>query len=203
MNKNLTLAIMLFIMPVALFVGGCGGVKVERINDDEIIDLSGRWNDSDSRITAERLVSDALSRPWVGRFEGEKGTQPRVIVGSIVNKTSQHIATETFVRDLERELTNSGRVIFVAAGNERDEIRGEREDQQYWSNDKTIKQMRNEYGADFMLQGTVNSITDKSGKQQVILYQVDMTMTNLETNERVWFGNSEIRKFVKNQPARL
>ena len=34
--------------------GGPGGTR----------DLSGRWNDTDSRLTAEALVKDALDRPW-------------------------------------------------------------------------------------------------------------------------------------------
>lgn len=183
-------------------VSGCAP-KVERTSADTTVDLSGRWNDADSRMTAEALISDCLTRPWLGAFEQSQGKKPRVIIGSVVNKTNQHIATEAFVRDLERELTNAGRVVFVAGGNERDEIRGEREDQQYWSSEDTRKRMREEYGADYMLQGVVQTITDKAGNQQVVLYQIDLTLTDLQSNERVWLGNHKIKKEVKHQKARL
>ena len=34
-----------------------------------------------------------------------------------------------------------------------------------------------------MLQGTINSIVDSYKKEQVVYYQVDLELTNLETNE--------------------
>lgn len=183
-------------------VAGCG-TTVKRTSTDTTVDLSGRWNDADSRMTAEALISDCLTKDWLPRFEERTSKKPRVIVGSVVNKTNQHISTDTFIKDLQRELTNSARVTFVSSGSERNEIRDERQDQQYWSSEETRKQMRKEHGADYMLHGTVESISDKADNKQVILYQIDLTLTDLETNEKVWFGNHKIKKEVRNQKARL
>ena len=108
---------------VAAIAPGCSGKRVSRVAVDETIDLSGRWNDTDSRLVSEEMVSEALSRPWVDKFLKKHGTEPTVIVGTVVNRSHEHINTQTFTKDLERELTNSGRVQFVASKGERDEVR--------------------------------------------------------------------------------
>lgn len=181
---------------------GCA-TKVTRTDTDTTVDLSGAWNDVDSRQTAKTMINDVLSRPWLTDFERDAGNKPRVIVGRVRNQTNQHIPTGTFVRDLERELLNSGRVRFVAGGAEREQIREEREDQQYNASQETRANMRQEYGADYMLQGTIETTTDRAGNMQVVFYQVDMYLTDLESNERIWLGSHEIKKEVKRQKARL
>ncbi|MDD5492413.1 MAG: penicillin-binding protein activator LpoB [bacterium] len=175
---------------------GCGGTKVERVDSGEMIDLSGNWNDTDSQLVSAEMISDSLNRPWVGDFRSEKGKSPTVIVGSVRNRSSEHINTETFVKDLERELINSGKVKFVASREQRGEVRDEKNDQANFSDPATIKAMGMEKGADFMLQGQINTIMDEAGKQAVKYYQVELEMINILTNEKVWIGQKKIKKLV-------
>jgi hypothetical protein len=49
------------ILPLALV--GCS-TKVSRVQTDSTIDLSGRWNDADSRLVAEQIVNDCLGQRW-------------------------------------------------------------------------------------------------------------------------------------------
>jgi penicillin-binding protein activator len=194
---------LIVLLLLGTLAAGCGGTKVTRTDPGTTVDLSGRWNDADSRLTAEALAEDCLTKPWLPLFEQQyESKPPRVIVGSLRNKTHEHIAVETFVKDIERALLNSGRIVVVSSGDQREELREEREDQQYWSSAQTRKKLRNEYGADFMLQGTLNSIVDQEGKQKVVYYQADMTLTNLETNEKVWAGGHKIKKLLKGSSAR-
>jgi uncharacterized protein (TIGR02722 family) len=164
---------------------------------DTQTDLSGRWNDTDSRLVAQEMISDVLSRPWLGDFQNEKGKKPVVIVGSIRNKSSEHINTEVFTKDIEKELINSGKVTFVASKSERTEIREERIDQQYFSSAETAKQLANETGADFMLIGSINSIVDALEGQKVVYYQVNMELINLESNTKSWIGDKKIKKLIE------
>ncbi len=170
--------------------------KVTRIDADETVDLSGNWNDTDSRQVAEEMVKDSLARPWLSEFQAAKKLKPRVIVGLVGNKSNEHISTETFVKDLERELTNSGQVRFVASKDQRDEVREERTDQAKNASVKTAKSMGQEYGADFMLKGQINTIDDQAGKQQLKYYQVELEMIDMLTNEKVWIGQKKIKKTV-------
>ena len=70
---------------------------------------------------------------------------------------------------------------------------------EYLSISQTAKKWGLELGADFMLQGTINSIVDSYKKEQVVYYQVDLELTNLETNEVVWMGDKKIKKQVSDR----
>ena len=131
-----------------LSVAGCGGKQVTRVDVEEQIDLSGEWNDVDSQQVSAALTAQITSSPWVEDFRAENGKKPYLIVGTVRNKTPEHIAVKTFIADLERGFINGGRVRVVASAEERDEIRGERADQQEFSSPETMKQWGREKGAD-------------------------------------------------------
>ena len=118
------------ILVIALVFYGCASApKVERKEVDTTIDLSGRWNETDSRLASEEMIADCLNRPWLIRYETRSGGKsPTVIVGRVKNRSHEHINVQTFVKDLERALINSGRVQFVASSTEREGVREERLD---------------------------------------------------------------------------
>lgn len=189
----------------ALVVGGilqgCS-TSVERMSTDEVVDLSGDWNDTDSRMVSEEMIADVLSRPWIGNFNNTENHQPAVIVGEIRNLSHEHINVNTFVGDMERALINSGQVEFVASSTERGEIREERHDQELNSSNSTRNSMGQEVGADFMLKGSINSILDTEGKKQVRYYQIDLTLISMADNRKVWVGQKKIKKLVKSPGLR-
>ncbi|MFU8819761.1 MAG: penicillin-binding protein activator LpoB [Desulfurivibrio sp.] len=180
---------------VALLFVGCA-TRVERVAPEQVRDLSGNWNDTDSRLVSEEMVQDVLAQAWLGQHLSARGRQPAVIVGEIRNLSHEHINLRTFVSDIQRALINSGRVDFVASRDERDEIREERRDQDLHAREDTRKAMGRELGADYMLQGTINTIIDVEGRQQVRYYQVDLTLISLADNRIVWIGQKKIKKFV-------
>ena len=177
-------------------VTGCK-TKVKRVATDEVIDLSGRWNDTDSQLVSSKMIADIASRSWVEEYTAKHGKKPVIIVGTIRNLSQEHIQTETFVKDFERELINNGRVTFVANPVERGELRQERKEQQTWAREETQKRLAAETGADYMLQGGIKTIIDQEGKEQVKFYQVDMELVHLESSEKSWMGSEKIKKYIK------
>jgi len=185
----------LFVL-VAFALAGCGRT-VERIDTNKVVDLSGYWNDTDSRLVAEEMVKDCLNRPWLAGFTAVNKRQPVVIVGDVLNRSSEHIDSLLFTKDLERELTNSGLVRFVASSEERMEVRAERVDQKENAESSTIKPKGHETGSDYMLKGTVNSVKDQIKGKYVVLYQVNLELIDMANNQKVWIGQKEIKKFVQ------
>jgi len=192
----------LILLVAALSIAACG-TSVERVDEDSTIDLSGAWNDTDSRLVAEEMILDVLSRPWILEHSGRTGKRPAVIVGTVRNLSHEHINTSTFVAEMERELVNSGRVDFVASRDERGEIRDERIDQDLNATEATRNAAGQELGADFMLQGQINTIVDAEGKEQVRYYQVDLTLIAMSDNRKVWIGQKKLKKFIKNPKIRF
>jgi hypothetical protein len=129
--------------------------------------------------------------------------RPTVIVGEVRNLSHEHINVNTFTSDVERALINSGKVDFVASRGERGDIRAERRDQDIHAREDTRKAMGQEIGADFMLQGTINTIIDPSGDTQVRYYQVNLTLVSLADNRKVWVGQKEIKKLISRSKLRF
>ena len=187
----------LIVVAIAL-VSSCANRTVTRVSPDQQIDLSGRWNDTDSKLVAEEMINDVLSRPWREEFFQGTGKKPVVIVGMIQNKTTEHIEPETFIKDVEREFINSGMVRVVQNSVFREKLREERADQNEFASPETQSKWGRELGADFMMFGVITSVTDSYKNEKVVSYKVNLELTNLETNEKVWIGDKEIKKYIKN-----
>jgi uncharacterized protein (TIGR02722 family) len=192
-------AAVLFVVSLG-FLAGCA--SVQRIDPETVTDLSGYWNDTDSRLVAEEMITDVLRRPWLSDFTSKHGKKPTVIVGGIANRSDEHIPTQAFTKNLERELINAGRVSFVADKGERVDVREEREDQQVNANAETMKRMRNEKGSDYMLKGVITTINDAKGKDAVRFYQINLELIDMESNEKVWLGEKQIKKKVTRSDVR-
>jgi uncharacterized protein (TIGR02722 family) len=186
---------------LTLIVSACS-TSVKRLDAQEQVDLSGAWNDTDSQLVARQMIDDSLTRAWLGNFLKAEGKEPAVIVGRIKNLSHEHINTNTFIADIEKELINSGAVQFVASASQRDEIRLERDDQAANATAETQKAMGQEYGADFMMQGQINTIIDVDGSTQVRFYQVNLELISIKDNRKVWVGEMKIKKLIKNSKLR-
>lgn len=173
------------------------GQTVTRVESDTVTDLSGNWNDTDSRLVAEEMINDVLSKAWLNNYYREHGKSPTVIVGTVRNLSHEHINTNTFIADMERELINSGQVEFVASAKEREEVREEIKEQDLYASEETRKAMGQEIGADYMLKGSINSIVDAISGEQARFYQIDLTLIELGTNRKVWVGQKKIKKTIE------
>jgi penicillin-binding protein activator len=182
---------------------GCGGGKtVTRIDPGEQVDLSGNWNDVDSQNVAGDLVTQITSAAWIESHIARTGQRPTIIVGVIRNRTVEHIPMKTLTADLERAFINSGRVQVVASPDEREQVRQERAEQQDYASQETMAQWGREHGADYMLLGELNTIIDQEGRQQVKFYQSDTYLVDLESNIKVWAGQTKTKKFISNRKYR-
>jgi TolB-like protein len=178
--------------------GACFSKHVTRIEPGAVTDLSGRWNDTDSRLVANQLVEQTLAAGWAKRYTDLHGGEaPTIIVGSFANRSMEHIAVGTFVKDIENALITTGAARVVASSGERQELRAERKDQQQNARADTRARVGQEQGARYALTGEVQSIEDVDGRERVVFYQVDASLVDLETNTKVWVGQHKIKKYVE------
>ena len=194
LNKKILLVLLASF--ATLILNGCA-TEVKRVAVDEVKDLSGNWNDTDSRLVSEEMIRDALSQGWIDRHEKKTKKAPSVIVGEVRNLSHEHINTRTFVADLERAFVNSGRIDVVASKTEREGLRDERKDMDLHASEASRKAAGNEAGSDYMLIGTINTIIDAAGKEQVRFYQIDLTLISTVDNRKTWTGQKKLKKNVK------
>ncbi|HEY1774261.1 MAG TPA: penicillin-binding protein activator LpoB [Gammaproteobacteria bacterium] len=190
----------------SLLLSACASTNpaVQRISPDQVTDVSGYWNDTDADQTAQEMVTQMLSEPWLGNFESVSGGKaPTVIVGTINNQSSEHISTATFIDDIQRQLINSGKVQFVANSQQRGDVRGERKDQDLNATSSTRSAMGQETGADFMMQGTISTIIDAAGNTSVKYYQIDLRLVDMHDNVISWAGQKKIKKIVQQSGSRF
>ena len=181
-----------------LTANACVSKRVTRIEPTAVTDLSGRWNDTDSRLVANQLIEQTLAAGWAKHYTDTHGGEaPAVLVGGFANRTAEHIAVGTFVKDIERALLTTGAARVVASGDERAELRGERKDQQQYSRADTRTRPGQELGARYVLAGELQAIEDVDGHERVVFYQVDASLIDLETNAKVWVGQHKIKKYVE------
>ena len=197
-NKFNLISLVLLGLALTALLAGCSAHKtVTRTDPGEVIDLSGNWNDVDSQTMAEALVTDMSSNiGWIERHLADNGKRPVVIIGEVRNRTTEHIPVRTLVSDLEKQLMNFSSVDLVASPEEREGIRDERADQQQFSSTESMKQWGREVGADYMLVGELNSITDNEEGESVKYYEMVCDLVSLDTNIKVWRGDHKIKKFV-------
>ncbi len=190
----------LFSIGILFLIQSCATPSsvVSRVSTDTQTDLSGRWNDTDADMVAKEMMNEMMMSPWISKFRDSEERDPVLIVGKVRNESMEHIDSDVFTKDIERELINSGSVNFVARPDERKQLRQEREEQQQYASYESMKNLAQELGADFMMIGNISSIMDQnvSGSKIAVFYSVNLELINVETNQKVWIGNKKIKKLV-------
>jgi uncharacterized protein (TIGR02722 family) len=177
----------------------CQTRTVTRINPETQIDLSGRWNDYDSRQVANKMINELLtSQKFKDYIKEKEEKKPAIVVGLIRNKTSEHIDANSYIKKFEVAIYNSNLAELVESDEFRDKLRVERAQQQDFADPATVSQWGKEIGADLMLFGEMTSETDTYQNKRVVNYITTLFLTDIETNKRIWYGQQEIKKFVKN-----
>lgn len=183
-------------MTILLLIGGCGpSQEISRVDPETKTDYSSKWNDTDAKLVAEEMTSTILTAPWLQNTESE----PVIIVGKIKNNTMEHIQTDIFIKEIEKEIVNSPRAKIVADPEQREQIRVERSDQQKHASYESATSLAEELGADYMLVGNINSNVQKTadGTKASKYYTVNLELINVKTNNKAWIGDKEIKKKVQ------
>jgi len=202
MNRFSAIAVLALTGSMGMMLTGCEkSQRIERVDPTEVLDYQVQFDEDDAREVAQAMITDALSRPWIDNWLADSGgTRPTIIVGNVLNNTSDYIDSGLFTVAFERDLLNSGRVAIVASSSERTDLRDERQQGQDWSRPETVKRMAYELGADLMLIGRISENREKhrNKKRAIRYYQVALELIDIESNQKVWIGLHEIEKRQKN-----
>ncbi|MDD3791353.1 MAG: penicillin-binding protein activator LpoB [Sphaerochaetaceae bacterium] len=197
MGKKKIMQLLSLLLIFSLLVSCGSTVKVSRLEEGDVYDLSGSWNDTDINIVTKALVNSSLSANWITQFRVRHGANPVVVVGTILNRSSEHIDTAIIAKKFEMALINTNQVDMVADIDFRDQLREEREGQQYYASEESAVALGREIGADFILQGAVRTVVDQVSGKAVRTYYVSAELIDIETSRKVWVEEESVRKLIK------
>ena len=190
--------IILLLLACSVLLFSCSTSNVQRIAGTSGYDISGNWNNNDIEIICNQLIESCLKSPWEMRFKAEKGNVvPVIVIGNIYNNSSEHIDTSIISKQIEKALVNSGSAQIAADINFRDDLRREKESQQFHASLDTAVVEGQEVGANFILQGTLTTVVDTSLKQAVKTYRVALELIDIQTGLKCWTDEKVVNKYIQ------
>jgi uncharacterized protein (TIGR02722 family) len=186
-----------------LLVSGCAqkefsdGAYDEDVNETNLLD--DRWSESDMQEAVSSLVQSAVAHHSISTA----ARPPLVMVTRLQNKTSEHIDTQSVMDMVRVELMRGGKVSFVDK-EAREDISEEYDYQESGIvNRESKKGKGNQTGADFIINGRLDSIVKQVDKRKTVYYKITLNMTNLSTGVIVWSDYKQIRKRFKKKTLGL
>lgn len=185
--------VMGMMMAVLWLVAGCSATTRD-LSPDEVVHYDEGYDFSDKKAIVGSLVASLINKPPLAA----RNDRPVLIVYNVANRTSEHIETSGITDDIRHEILQSGKARFVNEV-QRETIQKET-DYQYGGNvspETRIARAR-QVGAEYMISGTLRSITKKQPKQVRLkkrtlqYYSLTLELTDLQTGLIEWTDNVEI-----------
>jgi hypothetical protein len=161
--------------------------------------MNDQWSETDMQTVVRDLVGSLTIHPTIK----DAKNPPVVMVTQLQNKTSEHIDTQSVMDMVRVDLMKTGKVGFIDK-----EARQDIADEYNYQNSgmvakETKKGPGGQTGADFIINGRLDSIVQEVGKDKTIYYKVTLNMTNLKTGMIVWSDNKQLRKAYKKKTIGL
>ncbi len=178
--------------PKAFVKGSYDDVNRENLMNDQ-------WSETDMQVTVKSMVDSMTAHPAITNAK----KMPIVIVTNLQNKTSEHIDTQSIMDMVRVDLTNSGKVAFIDK-----EARQDISNEYDYQNtgmvaEETKKGPGGQTGADFIINGRLDSIVQEVGKDKSVYYKLTLNLTNLKTGVISWTNQKELRKTFKKKSIGL
>lgn len=161
--------------------------------------LNDQWSETDMQKAVQDLVGSLVAAPALFQLK----SMPVVMVTGLQNKTSEHIDTQSIMDMIRVELMKSGKVGFIDK-----EARQDISDEYNYQNsglvsEETKKGPGGQVGADFIINGRLDSIVQEVGKDKTVYYKLTLNLTNLKTSMISWSDQKQIRKTFKKKSVGL
>lgn len=201
--KTIKFLILIATGTLVLFQSSCGpkafvkGQYDEDINKENL--MNDLWSETDMQETVKALVASMLVHPALAHAK----VPPTVLITNLQNKTSEHIDTQSIMDMVRVELMKSGKLRFI------DKEAREDIDQEYsYQNSgrvssETKKGPGGQAGADFIVNGRLDSIVQEVGKDKSVYYKITLNLTNLKSSVIEWSDNKQIRKVYRKKTIGL
>lgn len=161
--------------------------------------LNDQWSETDMQKAVQDLVASLMTSPAIAN----SNKMPIVMVTNLQNKTSEHIDTQSIMDMVRVELMKTGKVGFI----DREARQDISEEYNYQNSgmvsEETKKGPGGQVGADFIINGRLDSIVQEVGKDKSVYYKLTLNLTNLKSSMITWSDQKQIRKTFKKKTIGL
>jgi uncharacterized protein (TIGR02722 family) len=186
----------------SLAASGCGPKQFSHGDYDDVSkenNLNDSWSETDMQKVVQDLVASMQQSPSISNAS----RPPIVMVTKLQNKTDEHIDTQSVMDMVRVELQRGGRVAFVDK-----EAREDVAEEYNYQNSGAVsaeskKGPGGQVGADFIINGRLDSIVQEVGKDKSVYYKVTLNLTNLKQNLVVWSDYKQLRKKFRKRSVGL
>ena len=174
-----------------VLLAGC--TTTTNYGDEKAIEtVDASFGSTDLQLIAEKMVESFLNSPPLR--EGK----PAVALGSIDNRTNEHIDTKLIMDKIATQLVQSGKVNLIVDAAGQAEIKGQISMHQSGIvSAATAKVYGKQVGADFVIYGRLANIQKKKGSLKDVYFNFNLNLVNVETAILEWKEEKEIRKVSK------
>ena len=184
------------LLSLVLLLGVTGCTSTSYVNPDEMTTISTDFGASDLQQIASSMVDSLINFPPIVDVTSKR--RPVVVVDMIRNKTRQHIDTEAITDSIRSQLVKSGKFRFIDRASDASSIREVRWQQESGLvNQATAVKFGKQYGAEYILVGSISEIMNRSGRDKEVLYQFTLSLKNLTTGILEWSDDKKIKKMGK------
>ncbi|MCE3009571.1 MAG: penicillin-binding protein activator LpoB [Proteobacteria bacterium] len=190
------------ILMSALLLTSCGPKAFVKGQYDDVERtnlLNDQWSETDMQNIVKTMVASMVKHPAIA----SAAKMPILMVTNLQNKTSEHIDTQSVMDMVRVELTQSGKVAFI----DKEARKDISDEYNYQDSGLVSNETRtgpgNQLGADFIVNGRLDSIVQEVGKEKTVYYKITLNMTNLKTSVITWTDQKQIRKAFKKKTIGL
>lgn len=189
-------------MSLLVALAACGPkafVKGEYDDPERENLMTDQWSETDMQKSVADMVASMVKHPVINNAK----VPPIVMVTGLQNKTSEHIDGQNIMDMVRVELSQTGKVAFIDKEARQDIADEYNYQDSGMVNDTSKKGPGGQIGADYIVNGRIDSSVQEVGKDKTVYYKLTLNLTNLKTSVISWTNHKQIRKTFKKRAVGL
>lgn len=171
--------------------------KVEQLDAAQIKAPTSNWAEVDYNLVTQKLLTNLLADQRFKEFNSSLGRKPVVTFGDFKSDSQKPVDVDALMRKFEYEIFKSNVIDLLESTQVRNAVRKERAEQSEFERNAALTKWGKEAGADMILFGELKLLTEAHRGKSVDNYIVSLFLTDIVTNKRIWIGQEEVKKSVK------
>lgn len=184
------------LMTASIFFINCGEKRVTYSQPQQGDSLGAEFSGADLMVTVDKMTQSLIEHPFSSRSDASK--PPVLYIHRLTNDSLEQIDTDSITNSIRTKLLQSGHFHFVDMSQVAETLKQLEFQQGSGLVDaQTARVAGKQVGAEYMLYGNLNSITERTRRKKQIYYKININLLNIETGLIEWSDEQYFQKTYK------